>query len=94
MRGFRAAVAFYWVFIYKILSAFISIYIFSLISTNGSSEEPFLKLITIAHLGAFGAGLRAVDALIDPVFAKLNPFKPHDPTDTSALPTSDKPPTG
>lgn len=75
MRSFRAALAFHWVFGYKLTSTFAQLYILSLIATNGSSQEPFLNLKTIAHLGALAAALRGVDALMDPVFQKLNPFK-------------------
>lgn len=75
MRGFRASVAFYWVFVFKLGSTFAQMYLMSMIATNGSSQEPFLNLQTIAHLGAWAAALRGVDALMDPVFQKLNPFK-------------------
>lgn len=58
-------------FIYKCASTFVQLYIASLIATNGSSEEPWLALKTIAHLGALLAGLRGLDALIDPAFRQL-----------------------
>lgn len=79
MRTFRAVLAFYWVFAYKLASTFAQMYMLSLIASNGSSEQPFLDLKTIAHLGAWAAALRGVDALMDPVFQKLNPFKIDEP---------------
>lgn len=75
MRGFRAAIAYYWVFVFKLITTGVQLYLLSLIATNGSSQEPFLALKTIAHMAAWAAALRGVDALIDPVFQKLNPFK-------------------
>ncbi len=75
MRGLRASIAFYWVFIFKLSTTFAQIYMLSLIATNGSSNEPFLALKSIAHMAAWAAALRGVDALMDPVFQKLNPFR-------------------
>lgn len=59
------------IFLYKFCSTFAQLYMGSLIATNGSSEEPFLRLTTIAHMGAWVGALRGVDALIDPAFRKF-----------------------
>jgi hypothetical protein len=64
---------FRWLFVYKLISTGIQLYIGSLIATNGSSEEPWLKLQMIAHLGAMIAALRGIDALLDPIFNGLKP---------------------
>lgn len=58
-------------FTYKCLSTFAQLYMASLIATNGSSEEPFIALTKIAHMGAWVAALRGIDALIDPAFKVL-----------------------
>lgn len=72
-------------FIYKICSTAIQLYIASLIATNGSSEEPWLKLTTIAHMGALIAALRGIDALIDPVFQAIKPDLKNDNKNTGTL---------
>lgn len=58
-------------FAYKSGSTFVQFYLLSFIATNGSAEEPFVKLATVAHMGALCAALRGVDALIDPMFRQL-----------------------
>lgn len=58
-------------FVYKVISTFVQLYLLSMLSTNGSSQEPFIELGTVAHIGALAAALRGIDALIDPMFRKL-----------------------
>lgn len=56
---------------WKIPSTAVQLYSAALIASAGSSAEPFLSLITIAHLGATIATLRGIDALIDMTMGKL-----------------------
>lgn len=74
MQPLPGTPAFRILFCYKCFSAFITVYLLSLISTNGASETPFLNGIWIANFGALAAAFRSIDALIDPAFQRLNPF--------------------
>lgn len=71
----NVAKAFSWLLLYKILSTGTQLYINALVTMNGSSSTPWMELTTIAHMGAASAALRGIDALIDPAFQKLNPFR-------------------
>lgn len=84
---------FRFLFGYKIASTFVQLYLLYLITTNISASEPFLSLKTIAHFGGLVAGLRGMDALIDPMLQHLDPFKgkrlSQDDKDLIASETSD-----
>lgn len=56
---------------WKIPSTAAQLYMAALIASAGSSAEPFLNLILIAHMGATIATLRGIDALIDMTMGRL-----------------------
>jgi hypothetical protein len=65
--------AFFGLFAFKVVSTAFQLFFLSLLASNGSSNEPFYQLKTIAYLGAVAAALRGVDALLDPVLRKVTP---------------------
>lgn len=90
MKQIKNALSFHKLMLWKIFSTGTQLYLASLIATNGSSQDPWLQLKTIAHFGAIVAALRGVDALIDPAFQKLNPFT-HEEKKAIAAETSTTP---
>ena len=56
---------------WKIPSTAVQLYLTSLIATVGSSQDPWLNLHSIAHMGAVGATLRGIDALLDMTFGRM-----------------------
>lgn len=64
---------FKWLFAYKVFSLGIQGFLGSLVITNGSSNEPFLTLKTVAYFGAVTMTFRSIDALIDPAFRNTTP---------------------
>ncbi len=57
--------------VWKIPSTAAQLYMGCLIASAGSATEPWLSLITIAHMGATIATLRGIDALIDMTFGRI-----------------------
>ncbi len=60
-----------WQMCWKVPSTAAQLYMGCLIASAGSATEPWLDLITIAHMGASIATLRGLDALIDMTFGRI-----------------------
>lgn len=56
---------------WKIPSAAFQIYVGTLVTSVGSSTEPWIDLKTLAHLGAAVATCRGIDAVLDMTFGRL-----------------------
>lgn len=75
----KAAMLYHKLLLYKCASTFAQFYLLYLVTTNGSSETPFISLPMIAHMGALAGGLRAIDAVLEVPFKAIDPFQKHTP---------------